>query len=88
MADESSFIPRSSEAFATSWLVGLGIALFSLGLPVQSVRTNVSLYKLVEIPLISCSVPVYAESKSQNSLLWTKILWTQSLSLEQDDEVM
>lgn len=31
-----SFVPRSSEAFATSWLIGLGAALFSLGLPVRS----------------------------------------------------
>lgn len=37
VADESSFVPRSSEAFATSWLIGLGAALFSLGLPVRSI---------------------------------------------------
>lgn len=31
------FVPRSSEAFATSWLIGIGAALFSLGLPVRSI---------------------------------------------------
>jgi hypothetical protein len=35
--DRARFVPRSSEAFATSWLIGLGAALFSLGLPVRSV---------------------------------------------------
>lgn len=32
-----SFVPRSSEVFATSGLVGLGSSLFTFGLPVQSV---------------------------------------------------
>lgn len=35
-ANKYRFVPRSSEAFATSWLIGLGAALFSLGLPVRS----------------------------------------------------
>ncbi|KAF1997733.1 hypothetical protein P154DRAFT_605196 [Amniculicola lignicola CBS 123094] len=36
LAFGSLFVPKSSEAFATSWLVGTGAALFSLGLPVKS----------------------------------------------------
>jgi hypothetical protein len=31
------YVPRSSEAFATSWFIGLSTALYSLGLPVSSV---------------------------------------------------
>ncbi|EON68449.1 hypothetical protein W97_07659 [Coniosporium apollinis CBS 100218] len=30
------YVPRSSEAFATSWLIGLGAAIYSFGLPVRS----------------------------------------------------
>ena len=32
------YVPRSSEAFATSWIIGLLSAAFGLGLPVQSIR--------------------------------------------------
>lgn len=40
LADDSlrSYVPRSSEVFSTSTLVGLTTSMYSLGLPVRSVR--------------------------------------------------
>jgi hypothetical protein len=38
-----SFVPRSSEAFGTSFLVGTMSAVFSLGLPVRSVRVALTI---------------------------------------------
>ncbi|KAF2843410.1 hypothetical protein M501DRAFT_985525 [Patellaria atrata CBS 101060] len=42
------FVPRSSEAFATSWLIGFGAALYSFGLPVRS-RPSVPRKRVTEL---------------------------------------
>src|SRR5438034_11566196 len=63
--EHSRYVPRSSESFATSWLIGFGSALYTLGLPVRSVSTSSRSFSVILFPKSSRYLLQILTSKSE-----------------------